>query len=637
MKKDFLAQLRGLFWCLFAALLALSATRLLLYIFNPALFSLNFTELFVVFWKGLRFDLSALAAYMAPFLFFFFFPIPRQANALKYGILLFFYCLGAFVLIFLNSVDSIYYNFTLKRSTADIFDFIRTGDDTWRLLPQFIVDFWYVLLLCGLLIFALLKVFHRLVPAQLWLSGGAKAFGLQFGALLLTAGLSVLAIRGGFQVKPLRIINSVEAAGVKNAPLVLNTPFTIMKSVGKSTLKVQPYFSAEQLKEIFVPVLEGAESARPQKNVVIIILESFSKEFMGEPYGKEKKTPFLDSLVQEGLFFPHAFANGKKSIDGVPAILAGLPSLMDAPYITSVYANNQLEPLASILSEQGYATSFFHGGKTGTMGFDAFTSLTGYEQYYGMEDFPDDTYFDGNWGIYDQPFFQFFAQQLNQQQQPFLSTFFSLSSHHPYKVQEAYADQFTGARHPLLNTVAYTDMALKEFFATARRMPWYGNTLFVITADHTGQSMNPEAGTLLGNFSIPILLFSPADSTLRGEAKKVVQQIDIQPTLHQYLGIKQPLFSFGRNMLAEGDGYAVNYLNKIYQYVEGEYVLHFDGERSLGFYHFPSDSLLKQNLLGDSAYASKVKRYEDRIKAIVQTYQLALTTNQQTATAYLKE
>ena len=266
-----------------------------------------------------------------------------------------------------------------------------------------------------------------------------------------------------------------------------------------------------------------------------------------------------------------------------------------------------------------------------------FTSLAGFDRYYGMEDFSDEAYFDGNWGIYDQPFFQFFAQQLNQQQQPFISAFFSLSSHHPYKVQEAYADRFSGAKHPLLNTVAYTDMALKAFFDTASRMPWYKNTLFVITADHTGQSMNPEAGTLLGNFAIPMLLFSPADSTLHGESERVVQQIDIQPTLLHYLGIERPLFSFGRSMLENGDGYAINYLNKIYQYVEGEYVLQFDGEQSLGFYHFPSDSLLKQNLLTDAAYDSKVKRYKARVKAIVQTYQQALTTNQQTAAAYREE
>ena len=40
--------------------------------------------------------------------------------------------------------------------------------------------------------------------------------------------------------------------------------------------------------------------------------------------------------------------------------------------------------------------------------------------------------------------------------------------------------------------VNYTDYALKRFFATASRMKWFDNTLFVITADHTSQIYNPD-------------------------------------------------------------------------------------------------------------------------------------------------
>ena len=163
-----------------------------------------------------------------------------------------------------------------------------------------------------------------------------------------------------------------------------------------------------------------------KKNVFVIILESFSSEHIGaltHQIGNKNTdfTPFLDSLAEKSLVF-EGFANGKRSIEGIPAILASLPTWMTEDFITSQYSSNKFNSLASILKAEGYNTSFFHGGKNGTMGFDAFSKSAGFEFYYGKNEYPDQSDFDGSWGISDEPYLQYIAKTLNTTPEPFLGS-----------------------------------------------------------------------------------------------------------------------------------------------------------------------------------------------------------------------
>lgn len=628
-------QLFILLQYLFISLLIITASRLLLYFFNVDYFQeLNFGELLNIVWQGLRFDLSALAIYQIPFILLFFIPFPERVLTLKKQILVVLFTLSNFVLALLNAMDSIYYRFTLKRSTADLFSFITTGEDTLRLIPRFLMDYWYVLLLVLVLLTISTRAVYYRMAALNSIDFSLKSYLTNFFAFLIFAGLIVLAVRGGIQLKPIRTIQAAEAVGVEYAALVLNTPFTIMKTINKKSLQERKYFNEEELKSLFLPIVtfSGKRGVLEEKNVVLIIMESFSKEYMGPPFGIERKTPFLDSLARKGLYFNNTFANGKKSIEGIPAILAGIPSLMDDPYITSVYSNNQLHTLASGLKQKGYSTSFFHGGKTGTMGFDAFAKLAGFEAYYGMEDFPNQESYDGSWGIYDEEFFQFFVEVLDRRPSPFFATFFSLSSHHPYKIPQQYADIFKGSKHPLLNTIEYADMALRKFFETAQNSSWFNNTVFIITADHTGQALNSSYATQLGSFAVPLIFYSPNDNMLKGMNESVVQHLDIYPSVLGYLGHKDPVFSYGRNFFSserQRNPYAINYLNNIYQYVEEDFVLHFNGDNSIGFYNYSVDSLLSNNLIEDALFLKQIEEMEVRCKAIIQTYNTTLIHNKQ--------
>ena len=133
-------------------------------------------------------------------------------------------------------------------------------------------------------------------------------------------------------------------------------------------------------------------------------------------------------------------------------------------------------------------------------------------------------------GVWDEEFFQFFANKLNTFQQPFCSAIFSVSSHHPFKVPTRYEGKFRKGPLPIHECIGYTDFSLKRFFATASKMPWYDSTLFVITADHANEPYFPEYKTNIGVYAAPVFFYKPGGS-LKKAVVDIAQQIDIMPTI----------------------------------------------------------------------------------------------------------
>jgi phosphoglycerol transferase MdoB-like AlkP superfamily enzyme len=284
--------------------------------------------------------------------------------------------------------------------------------------------------------------------------------------------------------------------------------------------------------------------------VVVIILESFSAAYSQRLSGQATGyMPFLDSLMAEGLTFSRAYANGRRSIDGVPAILAAIPKLSEEAFISSPYATIPFTSFASVLKEQGYATSFFHGGRNGTMGFDTFTRSAGYDRYVGRDEYPHDGDDDGSWGIRDRPFLQFYAAELARMPQPFHSVAFTLSSHHPYRLAPEDEQRYAGGTMPIHPTLRYADDALRAFFSTASTMPWFSNTLFVITADHTADlQRNGQLSGSAFDLWIPLVYYMPGHIAPQ-QVERTTQQIDILPTTLDLIGQPTPIFSFGSSAL----------------------------------------------------------------------------------------
>ena len=536
--------------------------------------------------------------------------------------------------ICINLADSVYFKYTGRRTTATIFSEFGNEGNLGSVIGVEFLNHWYLVLLALGLIVALAKL-YAMPSSVLKIKSMFKYYVVQLLALLLFLPMCIGGMRGGLTkaVRPITISNANQYVDrPEDAALVLNTPFSLIRTIGKNVFVIPNYMEEDRLNEVYSPIRQFvADSvATKKKNVVVMIVESFGSEYIGALNDYEGYTPFLDSLISKSLIWEHSFGNGRKSIDGMPSVLSSIPMFVEPFFLTPASVNN-VGGLARELVKDGYYSAFFHGAENGSMGFQAFSRATGFEDYFGRTEynqdnrFQGDADFDGMWAIWDEPFLQYMALTMNEFREPFVSAVFTASSHHPYKIPEAYKEIYPEEGLVMHKCVRYTDHALKRFFETASKQPWFKNTLFVLTADHTNLSEVPEYQTSLGGFRVPIVFFDPSGEMPTGQREGIAQQIDIMPTVLGYLGYTQPYVAFGFDLFhtpAE-DTWAVNYLNGIYQYVKGDYLIQFDGVTLKAVYRFKEDKLLEHNLIDKVDVSDLV----EELKAIIQSYMQRMNTN----------
>jgi len=618
----------AMLWKLLVILGLMFFSRILFYLFNLGYFSnLTVFEVLKFFILGLRFDISAILIINAPFILMNSIPFKFRSNKLYQGIANGWFYLINSIALMSNLIDSIYFRFTLKRTTADIFDYLGVGGDFNKLIPQFLIDFWYILLIYIIFIALLIYLATR-VPVsgsgEKQRGGNFRYYFVNFILFAIIGAITVIGIRGGFQLRPISLVTAGGYTSAKNVPLILNTPFAIAKTFRNESLKMADFFPKEsELAKLYNPVHYRKPGEMQKLNIMIIVMESFSREHIGilnrnlEGGNYQGFTPFIDSLICQGFYFD-AFANGKTSIQGIPAILSGIPSLMNESLIQSNYAADKYTSIAGLLKPFGYSTSFFHGGTNGTMGFDSYTKLVGFDHYFGRTEYNNEKDYDGKWGIRDEEFFHFTAMKMNELKQPFLVTLFSLSSHHPYFVPGKFANIFRKGHLPIQQSIMYADHSLGEFFHEIKHTSWYHNTLFVITADHTSEGYYQYYKTNVGQVSIPLLFFLPG-SELKGYRTTVAQQTDIMPTILDYLGYGRNYLSFGTDLMDSNSvHFSIHYLSGIYGLIKDGYYLEFDGTKSTSLYNLRNDPLQKVNILNSEKHEKE--KLELFIKAFIQQY-----------------
>lgn len=594
-------------------------SRLLFYFLNLNLFD-SFTS--KTFLGGLLFDLSAISYLNIPFAIAHLIPGNFKYNN-RYQLVLkiTFYCANL-IFIATNFIDIIYYRFTGRRSTYKMITAKGMEHEVLGLIPSFLKEFWYVgilFLIISILFWKLLPDFKtKLIPQQLT----KRDYYTKFSCLIIAITALLILGRGGFQKKPIKIVDGIKYGALSNTGLVLNTPFTILKTISKKEdIDNVNYYNSKELESIYNPVI-SLQSDKPaiKKNVVILILESFGNENIGR-----RQTPFLDSLITKSYYFKNGFANGKVSIDAVPSILSSIPSLMNNSFICSSFSLNKINGLPKILKREGYSTSFFHGAFNGSQNFDQYAKIAGFDAYFGKDQYSGKEAFDGTWGIFDEEFLQFYAAKLTSFKQPFFSSLFTISSHNPYTIPEKYKGKFPKGSTVIQESIAYTDFALKEFFKTAKKQNWYNNTLFVISADHTSSGGDRDIDkTSIGKFRIPILFFDPSNSECIGVNEKNFQQIDIMPSILDYLNIKTEMVSFGKSYKSP-ENFVVFYLQGTYHYIQDDYYMVFANNQTNGLYNWKKDVLLKNNLMQQEQ--SRVKKYERFLKAYIQSFNERITNN----------
>ena len=596
--------------------------RMGFYLCNMASFPIeNSSDLTKIFFYGIRFDLASIIYVNLLFAVFSLLPFSFRKNKTYQKIQQYIFIIFNGLALYFEVVDMGYFRFAFRRFIGS--DFMLVGETT-HLFLQFIQDFWYLALLYLALIwilFFLYKKTNSIAPSE------NLTRWKQIGIFVSAIPLLLIGARGGFQARPIMALTAAQyVEDTRLMPLQSNTTLNILFSAQQRFVKEQHFFPKEKVHEYFSIEKKPKPNAPFKKeNVFIIVLESFGKGVIGH-YNEYQNspTPFLDSLIQQSWNFENAYAAGFRSTTGIAAITASIPGLMEDPIMFSAYQGNQIDGLPNVLKGKGYTNAFFHGSNPGSMEFERFSKILGYQEFYDRTRYPDQSDYDGNWGIWDNPFFQFAAKEVDKYNKPFTALLFSLTSHHPYVVEEWFEKKYPDEK-PILRAVRYTDFALQEFFKKVKKMDWFDNTLFVITADHKGRGGSKKYGTSSGRYQIPLLFYKPNSIAPRQDSR-VIQQIDIMPTVLDYLNDDVPFHSFGTSALdTVSTRYAYTHWNGIYQIIDENFSYTTDLEDPIGLYQYPIDSLFSYDYKGE--LLEEMEILDEKLKAVIQVHHEAMINN----------
>ena len=620
-------EYKVLFYRILLVYLFYFITRVLFYFYNVNLIKVDgFSDFFILYFHGLVFDTTAILYINLLFIVFSILPLWINTKKNYQKGLFYLYFTTNLIAIATNFIDFIYYRFNFSRSTIASTETLSHESNKFLLFSNFVLNYWHVFLLfiiCSLLWIFLYKKVN--IQEERILKKTNYFISSVFVFFILST-LIIGGIRGDFK-KSTRPINLLDASryvkSSSQADLVLNTPFAIIRTISSNNFKKENFVTKAQIDSLIVPVKQYKNNLPTKPNVVIFILESNGREYFGS-FNKNEKipnykgyTPFVDSLAQHSLIFTNAYSNGWKSIHAVSSVLAGIPSFKDA-FTSSPFPKQKTASLISTLKSIGYSASFFHGAPNGSMGFLGYTNILGIDNYYGKTEYDNDADFDGVWGIWDEPFFQYFNKTISAKKQPFMATLFSVSSHEPYKIPEKYNGKFPKGDANIHQCIGYTDFALKQFFNKARHESWFKNTIFVLVGDHGNTVFYDEYKKELNRNAVAMMIYSP-DEKYKGVNTDFAQQIDIYPTILDMIGYEKPFRSWGRSLVGttKNPPFVIKYAQNVYQYMSGDYVCIFDGKKAIGFYD-KNDKDMKINLIKNRN--AQMDLLELKCKAFIQDY-----------------
>ena len=626
---------------LLASLVTLSTSRLLLYMFNMQFFhQTSIREALFLFFYGMWFDLAVTMVINMPLILYYCFPSRKIFNRFLQRISDFLYVVINAVAIFLNFTDIITFHFFGRHLTVNFLKLLHVSDEiSWGTLRQVLFDHWYLLVIYILFVLVINVVSRhtRLREEEHHL---IKRWNLrQVVSLLLMSVLTLVSWRNELKNRQIDMELALRYTTPQNVPILLNTPYCSLSSHESPNPDLQgietrfdKHIHNNLTYNRFI-ITDSLHADTMPSNLVIVILKGIGQEMIGyyNPGHRHQLTPFLDSLLTQSLTF-NGRSNSRRSTEAIPAILAGIPSLMKDDFGNSEFAQNDFDAFAQHLERHGYNTIFMHGGSNGIMGFDQFAHRAGFRNYFGRIEYGDDKDYDKQWGIYDGPFLQYASKTLGRIHEPFAAAIYMLSSRYPYKVPNnfEFPDEsyyWTGFE----KTVYYTDCALRDFFHSAKQSPWFDNTLFVITSDFSNnEHFQQEYSNIWGMYAIPIAFYWP-QRIERHHCEEIAQQIDIGPSILSALDVNDTLFCFGRNLFSKTTEQAfISYFNLTYQYCDGSYLVQSDGQTPFGIYKPLTDPLLTDNLV-EHLQCSDVF---DKLYQFLQEYNNRMTSDNLKPTIY---
>ncbi|MEY2630595.1 MAG: Phosphoglycerol transferase [Bacteroidota bacterium] len=285
------------------------------------------------------------------------------------------------------------------------------------------------------------------------------------------------------------------------------------------------------------------------KNVVLITVESLSGDFMTE-YGNQKHiTPFLDSLADKSLQFTNLYAVGNRTVRGLEAVTLCLPPSA-AESVVKRKDNKNKFSTGSVFKKKGYAVKYFYGGDAFFDNMEDFFGGNGYDIVDKKAFKPEEITFQNIWGVCDEDMYRKAIKEMNneaKENRPFFNHIMTVSNHRPFTYPEGKID-ISGKSKSRSGGVKYTDYALQQFFAMAKKQPWFNNTVFVIVADHCASSSG-KTELPLEKYRIPAMIYAPGFIAPK-HFPTLMSQIDLMPTVLGMLHFSYESKFYGQNVFS---------------------------------------------------------------------------------------
>lgn len=287
----------------------------------------------------------------------------------------------------------------------------------------------------------------------------------------------------------------------------------------------------------------------PEKrlNVIVIVEESLSAEYLGTFGNTQGLTPNLDKLAGQSLTFTHIYATGTRTVRGLEAITLSIPP-MPGTSIIKRPGNENFFSWSSIMKERGYDNKFIYGGFGYFDNMNRFFAGNGFEVIDRNVMNKDEITFANIWGICDEDLFKRVITEAGksyEHKKPFFSVVMTTSNHRPFTYPDGRIDIPSHTGRP--GGVKYADYALGRFIDEAQKQPWFRDTIFVVVADHCAGSAG-KTELPVKKYEIPLLIYAPSHIKPQ-RIDAMASQIDIAPTVLGLLNFSYTTKFFGKDML----------------------------------------------------------------------------------------
>ena len=286
-------------------------------------------------------------------------------------------------------------------------------------------------------------------------------------------------------------------------------------------------------------------------NVVIIQLESFTADLIESLGGEKGVAPNFEKLARQGLLFNNIYAAGDRTDKGVIAILSAFPSQAIRTIIVDTLKQRKLPSLITEFKNNGYYTSYFYGGHSNYMNFDTYMYDHKIDMIFDKSRIPANQ-IGSVWGAHDNVLFQKNVVELGKHKQPFFALVQTLTSHEPFVLPTPPHFKGKDVAEMFKSTAWFTDSCLNAYFESAKKQPWYKNTLFVVVADHghrlprsTSWAYSPA------KYHIPLMFYGDViKPEYRGKTvSKLGNQTDLAATILGQLDLPHKDFEWSKNLL----------------------------------------------------------------------------------------